>query len=170
MAPLVAAAPHLGDTVAMFALAFTAAAAPAALAAPVVMVLGGVGLPNLLHAHAEVFLADAWSVEVGGGVGLLPSTLTAGARWSPAGTWWGREERNALRLAPGATVFLFPSHLQEGLLSINVDLAWIHQGPSGWGVTAGVKLGAGPAWGQVADGLKIEPGIEVVPLQIGVVR
>lgn len=154
----------------MLTLLLAGAFAPAAAAAPNVMVVGGVGVPNILHAHAEVFVAEAWSVELGGGVGLLPSTVTAGARWSPAATWWGHGARNSLRLAPGATVFLVPARIQEGLLSVNADLAWIHQGPSGWGFTAGAKVGAGPAWGQVAGGLKIEPGLEIVPLQIGVVR
>jgi len=142
----------------------------AAWAAPSVIVAGGVGLPNLIHGHAEVFLSEAWSAELGAGVGLLPWTVTAGARWSPARTWWERGGGHSLRLSPGATLFVFPQEPSEGLAVINADLAWMWQGERGWGVTASARLGAGLAYGSVNEQLKLEPGLELVPLQIGVIR
>ena len=42
------------------------------------IVAASVGLPNLLGGHAELFLDQHWSIEVGGGVGLLPPLLTVG--------------------------------------------------------------------------------------------
>lgn len=146
-------------------------AATAHASSPTVIVAGGVGMPNLLHAHAEVFVAEQWSVEVGGGVGLLPPLITAGVRWSPESTcFWTCWEGHGVRLSPGVTWYFPPSLPQEGLATLNADLAWFWRGESGWGVTAGVRLGLGIAYGQVADGTKIEPGGEVVPLQVGIVR
>lgn len=150
-------------------LALTAAQAHAA-DRPSAIVAVGVGLPNLAHGHAELFVADGWSIELGGGVGLLPPTVTVGARWSPAASCWGCWEGHSLRLAPGVTWFVPPTQPEEGLAVLDVDVAWVWRAPSGWGVTAGVRLGAGLAYGVGADGLKVEPGIEVVPLQVGVVR
>ncbi len=150
--------------------ALLATAAPTATAAPRAIVAGGVGIPNLLHGHAEVFVSEAWAVELGGGVGLLPWTLTPGVRWSPEATCWGCWEGHGFRIAPGLTWFVFPEDMEEGLVTLNADLAWIWRSPSGWGTSLGVRLGAGAAYGQVADGLKIEPGIEIVPLQLGVMR
>lgn len=39
----------------------------AAGAAPTAMALAGVGMPDLVNGHAEVFVSDAWSVELGAG-------------------------------------------------------------------------------------------------------
>ena len=156
---------------AAFPLMLALTAAPARAGdGPTVIVEVVVGVPNLLHGHAELFVADAWSLELGGGVGLLPPTVTVGTRWSPAATCWGCWEGHGLRLAPGVTWFILPTQLQEGLVVVDVDLAWVWRAPSGWGMTAGVRVGAGPAYGVVADGAKIEPGIEVVPLQLGLIR
>jgi len=142
----------------------------AARAAPHVVVAGAVGLPNLVGGHVEAFVTDHVSVELGGGVGLLPWTLTFGARWSPEATCWGCWEGHGLRLAPGLTWFAFPSDMAEGLVTVDADLGWVWTSHSGWGLTAGVRLGAGTAYGQVAGGTRIEPGLEVVPLQLGVYR
>ncbi|MFT4980036.1 MAG: hypothetical protein ACI8S6_005948 [Myxococcota bacterium] len=142
----------------------------AAWAAPAVIVAGGVGLPNLVHGHVEVSVAEAWSVELGGGGGLLPWSVTAGARWRPERTTWGLGGGHGLRLSPGVTAFVFPQVPGEGLVTINADLAWLWQGERGWGMIAGARLGGGIAYGEGGEGLKIEPGIEVVPLQLGVVR
>ena len=70
---------------------------------PAVIARAGIGLPNLVGGQLEVFVADAWSVEVGGGMGLLPGTVTLGTRWSPEATCWGCWEGHGLRLSPGLT-------------------------------------------------------------------
>jgi len=150
---------------------------PAALAAsrdaprvaPHAMVVAGVGIPNLLHGHAEIFLSNTASVELGGGWGLLPWTLTAGARWSPTATCWGCWEGHGLRLSPGITATVFPGMAPEGLVTLNLDLAWVWRSPGGVGATAGVRAGAGPALGSINGRLKVEPGIELVPLQAGII-
>jgi len=142
----------------------------AASAAPDAMLIAGIGAPNLLHGRAEIFLTDTVSAELGGGVGLIPWNLTVGARWSPERTCWGCWEGHGLRLAPGVTWFVFPTDMQEGLVSVSADVAWVWRSPSGWGTSVGARLGVGPAYGQVAGGTKLELGGEIVPLQIGVMR
>lgn len=157
-------------TAALVAVLSSSPAAASSSTGPTALVVAGVGLPNLLHAHAELFVAPAWSLELGGGIGVLPVMLTVGGRWSPSGSCWGCWDGHGLRLSPGFTWFIAPTDIEEGLVTLNGDLAWVWRGSSGWGMTAGVRLGAGIAYGQVAGGTKLEPGIEVVPLQVGLVR
>ena len=133
------------------------------------MIAASGGAPDLLGAHIEAFVAEHWSIEVGGGVGLLPLSIHAGLRWSPQGVCPGCWSGHAFRLAPGALVFIFPSIPQEGMAVVDADAAWVWYRGQGMGVTAGVRLGVGLAWGPSSDGVKIEPSIEVIPLQLGVV-
>ena len=140
-----------------------------ALAAPRGMVVAGVGMPNLLFGRAEVFVAEAWSVEAGGGFGLLPGTVTVGARWTPERTCWGCWDGHGVRLSPGVTWYLAPTQIEEGLVTLNGELAWIWRSAGGWGTTVGSRLGLGQSYGQVADGLKVELGMDLTLLQLGVV-
>ena len=140
--------------------------APALAEAPHVIVAASAGIPDLASAHVEVFVADRWAVELGAGVGLLPWTVHAGPRytaWCP-GCWAG----HGFRLAPGAQVFVFPSDPREGMAVLDVDVQWTYFREI-VGVVAGARIGAGVAWGPGSEGVKVEPGIEVVPVQIGVV-
>ncbi|HNC97722.1 MAG TPA: hypothetical protein PKW90_16440 [Myxococcota bacterium] len=135
--------------------------------APHVIVAASAGLPDLVGAHVEVFLPDKWSIEVGAGIGLLPLTIHAGARWAPLclGCWNG----HAFRLSTGAMAFVFPSDLKEGMAVIDVEAAWIWYKNGGPGVTMAARAGLGPAWGPSSSGLKIEPALELIPIQVGMV-
>lgn len=155
----------------MFLLLSAFLLAPQAAAAdgrPHVIVAASSGLPDLAAAHVELFVADHWSIEAGAGVGLLPLTVHAGVRWSPKATCWGCWNGHAFRLAPGALAFVFPSMMEEGMAVVDADATWVWYRGS-VGVTAGVRGGAGIAWGAGADGVKLEPAMEIVPLQVGIV-
>ncbi len=136
---------------------------------PSVIVRTALGVPNLIGGQVEVFVADQWSVEVGGGIGLLPGALTLGGRFSPEATCWGCWEGHGARLSYGLTWYGFVQQLEEGLLSANVDFAWVWRSEAGPGLTAGARLGIGTAYGQTADGIKIEPGGELYPVMFGAV-
>ena len=140
----------------------------AAVDRPHVIVAASAGVPDLVEGHVEVFVADHWSIEAGVGVGLIPLTVHAGVRWSPQGMCWGCWNGHAFRLAPGVAAFMIPSSLGEWMAVVDADAAWVwYRGRVG--VTAGVRAGAGVAFGRGADGLKLEPAIEVVPIDLGVV-
>ena len=132
---------------------------------PRVILRATAGLPNLLGAGAEVFVGGRWSVEAGGGFGLLPPAVSLGSRWSPERTCWGCGGGHAFRLSPGATAYIFPTQPKEGLGVLNLDASWLWW-EGGFGFTAGLRAGAGIAWGDAG----IEPGIELIPLQLGVLR
>lgn len=137
-----------------------------AMERPHVIVAASVGLPDLVGLSAEAFVTDRVSVELGAGIGLLPLSVHAGGRWTalvPDG--WGGHH---LRVAPGATVYVFPSDPREGLGVVDVDLAWVYTGRLA-GVSLGVRAGAGLAWGPGSEGAKVEPGLEIEPLRVGVV-
>lgn len=139
-------------------------------ARPTAILRAGVGLPNLLSAQAEVFVSESWSIEVGGGVGLLPATVTVGTRWTPQATCWlGCWEGHSVRLSPGLTWYAFPSQVSDGLLTLNGDLAWFYRSEAGIGVSAGLRAGLGMAYGRSQDRFKPELGMEVYPLLLGVV-
>lgn len=149
-------------------------AAPASAAEPperpAAIVRVGVGLPNLLSIQAEAFITQSWSIEAGAGVGLLPSTLTLGTRWTPKSTCWlGCWEGHSLRLSPGLTWYAFPSQMSDGLLTLNGDLAWFYRSERGIGVSAGLRGGLGMAYGRSEDRFKPELGLELYPLLLGVV-
>ncbi len=135
---------------------------------PHAIVAGSLGLPELLSAHVEVFVAREWSFELGAGIGLLPLSVHAGVRWSPAATCPGCWAGHGFRFAPGVMAFVFPSQIEEGMAVLDADAAYVWYN-GGVGVTAGARLGVGVAWGNVATGLKLEPAIEVVPVQVGAV-
>lgn len=134
---------------------------------PHVIIAASVGLPDLVSGHAEIFVADQWAVEVGAGGGLLPLSLHAGVRWTPL--CWGCWEGHAFRLAPGALVFVFPTDLAEGMGVVDLDASWVWYQGNGLGLTAGARAGAGLAWGRTSAGIKLEPALEVVPFQVGLV-
>ena len=146
----------------------TALAAPPP-AHPAVIARAAVGLPTLVGGQIEIFVADAWAVEVGGGVGLLPSTVTLGTRWSPEATCWGCWDGHGLRLSPGLTWYALPSNMSEGLVTLNADLAWVYRPAQGPGVMAGIRGGLGLAYGNINGRFKPEPGMELYPLIAGVV-
>lgn len=135
--------------------------------APHVILAADVGVPDLVQAHAEVFLSEQWSVEAGAGIGLLPLTVHGGARYTflLPDEGWGDHR---LRLAPGVLVFVFPNIPSEGMAVADVDASWVWW-PGAVGVTAGARLGAGVAFGNVSSGLKLEPALEVVPVKVGIV-
>lgn len=144
------------------------ATAACAATRPHAIVAGSLGVPDLLGAHVEVFVADEWSIEAGAGIGLLPLSVHGGVRWSPKAVCPGCWTGHGFRLSPGVLAFVFPSQLQEGMAVLDADAAYIFYN-GGVGVSAGARLGVGIAWGNVANGLKLEPAIEVVPVQVGVV-
>lgn len=125
------------------------------------------GLPDLAGGAIEVFVTPEVSIEVGAGIGLVPLSVHAGARWTsntPQG-WDGHH----LRVAPGGSVFVFPQIPEEGMAVADVDVAWVWTGTSA-GVQAGVRFGAGATWGVGSEGeVKIEPALEVLPLRVGVI-
>ncbi|GDX82498.1 hypothetical protein LBMAG42_43090 [Deltaproteobacteria bacterium] len=151
-------------TIAVLAAAFTASAATR----PHAIVAGSLGIPDLSGAHVEVFVADEWSIEAGAGIGLLPLSVHAGVRWSPKAVCPGCWQGHGFRLSPGVLAFVFPSQLEEGMAVLDADAAYLFYN-RGFGFSAGARLGVGIAWGNVASGLKLEPAMEVVPVQVGVV-
>jgi hypothetical protein len=140
--------------------------APAFAEPPHVLVVASAGLPDLVGARVEVFVAERWAFELGAGVGLLPLTVHTGVHWTALcpGCWAG----HGFRLAPGADVFVFPSEPREGMAVLDVDVQWVYYRNT-VGVLAGARAGAGLAWGPGSEGVKLEPALEVVPVQVGVV-
>ena len=112
---------------------------------PHAIVTGSIGVPDLLAGRVEVFVSDRWSIEAGAGIGLLPLTVHAGARWSAL--WPEGWDGHHLRVAPGAVAYVFPSQPEEGMAVLDCDVAW----------------------GVGSEGVKLEPAIEVIPAQVGVI-
>lgn len=59
---------------------------------------------------------------------------------------------------------MFGSHDELGIGSFHARGGPCDGGP---GVTMAVRAGVGPAWGPSSSGLKIEPALELIPLQVG---
>lgn len=75
----------------------------------------------------------------------------------------------AFRLLPGAQVFVFPEVLKEGMGVLDLDVSWMWYRGEGVGITAGARAGLGVAWGGGSSGPKLEPAVELMPFQVGVV-
>ena len=56
---------------------------------------------------------------------------------------------------------------REGMAVVDTDASWTWW-RGGIGVTAGVRLGAGLAFGVVSGRTRLEPAIELVPVQAGI--
>lgn len=130
------------------------------------------GLPTWVGLHAEVNILEGLGVEGGfNAPGLIPGSYTFGGYWRPFAY---NTDAFDLRLGAGAQVFAFynqsflPFSVPEGLAVVSgqATAAWRPLLEWPFGVFAGVRFGAGPAFS--FTGTWIEPGI-LAEVQLGVV-
>ena len=141
---------------------------------PLVELVAGIGMPNLLNARVEVSVADSWSVGLGGGIGLLPAAVEATVRWTPPGLTLGDGKRNQLSLGLGPDLLVMPwDGMVAFILAGSVELEYLHWFSESFGFTIGTRwgLGATTEFGpsQSTQSFKIEPALNIVLLQLGIV-
>ncbi len=144
---------------------------------PWVIVRAGIGLPNLVFASIEIYVAREWTVELGAGTGLLPPIFEGAVRYRPEAMCWGCGGRNSLSLGVGVDGGFYGNNsdptLVNGLLLMgSVDLMYMHRFAEHFGFVIGSRLGLGlvteRGYGYV-NAWKFEPTVKVQLVQIGLV-
>ena len=141
---------------------------------PLVEIVAGIGMPNLLNARVEVSVADSWSIGLGGGIGLLPASVEATVRWTPPGLTLGDGKRNQLSLGIGPDLLVMPwDGMVAFILAGSVELEYLHWFSKSFGFTIGTRWGIGATTefgsAQSTQTPKIEPALNIVLLQLGIV-
>lgn len=140
---------------------------------PWFVVKAGVGLPNLLNAHVEIFVHRNWTVEVGGGWGLLPMAVEGSIRWRPDATCWGCDGRNFFSLGFGVDTLVGGTEGSAGgvalLVTASVDAMYIHRFAKHFGLVAGTRWGVGATteFGAGRNPSHVEPALNIVLLYVG---
>ncbi len=148
------------------------AMASGAYSRPWFIVKVGIGMPNLVSAHLEVFVADNISVEVGAGAGLLPSVYEASIRWRPEATCFGCHGKNFFSIGFGIDpgVYGTPNHTGVVILG-TVDATYIHRFAEHFGFFVSTKagIGVGKEFGNTSEdwSSRVEPTIKLELLNIG---
>lgn len=132
----------------------------------------GVGLPDLVQVHVGVLPSPAWELHaaLGTNLGLITyAGVEAGAVWRP---WrWGEGGKNQLALGLGPDLWVGPAPNAVALIGAgSLDLRYERGSDearvhlvlaSRWGLGVTTDLGSeGPG--------KVEPGLLLQPLQVGV--
>ena len=131
----------------------------------------GFGLPNLINMHFEVFVSDRISLEIGGGMGLLPTMYEGNIRWNPAATCWNCDGKNSLALGFGIdNLFGKDGKALAVLVTASLDVKYVHRFSQHFGLVIGSHAGLGitTEFGSDRDWTHIEPGLNLTLLQSGV--
>lgn len=150
--------------------------APGDYGRPWFIVKAGIGLPNLISAHVEIFVRDDLTVELGAGTGLLPTVYEGSVRWRPHATCWGCNGKNFFSIGFGLDpgVYLNTGSTEGGvgvMVTATVDLMYIHRFARHFGIMVGSRAGIGAVteFGQSRDWQRIEPALKLNLLEVGFV-
>lgn len=133
----------------------------------------GLGLPGLPGYAAEIFLSDAWTLELEGGNGLIGGYGLVGGRWRPC---WGCDDGAgfALGLGPELAFIPYGDHGRTAIYAaVAIAPAFVYRVSSHFGLTTGLKVstGSGIEWETQDDGTRrfIDPElINLFMLYVGV--
>jgi hypothetical protein len=141
---------------------------------PWLVLKGAIGLPNLLAAYVEVFVARTWTAELGAGVGLLPTVFEGSIRWRPEATCWDCDGNNFFSIGFGIDPGVYRTEGGDDvgvMVTASVDLMYIHRFARHFGLMVGTRWGAGlvTEFGGSRDWRSLEPALKVNLLQVGLV-
>lgn len=140
---------------------------------PWFIVRAGVGLPNLVSAHLEVFVSDHLTLEVGTGAGLLPSVYEGSIRWRPSATCFNCRGRNLFSIGFGIDPGFYTYNSSLGVMLVaSVDATYILRAFEHFGIAISTRAGAGVVTEFRPDDEhsgRIEPVIKIELLSLGLV-